>query len=48
MRTALPRKTRLNSDEVMIEFARRAGGLRTSEDHNIFDLMSTQIRRDHP
>jgi hypothetical protein len=40
MRTALPRKTRLNSDEVMIEFARRAGGLRTSEDHNIFDLMS--------
>jgi hypothetical protein len=40
MRTALPRKARLNSDEVMIEFARRAGGLRTSEDRNIFDLMS--------
>jgi hypothetical protein len=40
MRTALPRKARLNSDEVMIEFARRTGGLRTSEDRNIFDLMS--------
>jgi hypothetical protein len=39
MRTALPRKTRFNSDEVMIEFARRAGRLRTSEDRNIFDLM---------
>jgi hypothetical protein len=23
----------------MIEFARRAGGLRTSEDRNIFDMM---------
>jgi hypothetical protein len=33
-------KARLNSDEVMIEFARRAGGLRTSEDRSIFDLMS--------
>ena len=39
MRTALPRKTRLNSDEVMIEFARCADGLRTSDVRNIFDLM---------
>jgi hypothetical protein len=39
MRTALPRRARFNSDEVMIEFARRAGGLRTSEDRNIFDMM---------
>jgi hypothetical protein len=39
MRTALPRSARFNSDEVMIEFARRAGGLRTSEDRSIFDLM---------
>jgi hypothetical protein len=36
---ALPRRTRFNSDEVMIEFARRAGGLRTSEDRNIFEMM---------
>jgi hypothetical protein len=40
MRTALPRKARLNSDEVTIEFVRRAGGLRSSQDRNIFDLMS--------
>jgi hypothetical protein len=39
MRTALPRKARFNSDEVMIEFARCDDGLRTSEDRNIFDLM---------
>jgi hypothetical protein len=39
MRTALPRRARFNSDEVMVEFARRAGGLRTSEDRNIFDMM---------
>jgi hypothetical protein len=39
MRTALPRRARFNSDEVLIEFARRAGGLRTSEDRNILDMM---------
>ncbi len=38
MRTALPRRARFSSDEIMFEFARCAGGLRTSEDRNIFDL----------
>ena len=39
MRTSLPRKARFATDESMIEFARRAGGIRTQEDRQIFELM---------
>jgi hypothetical protein len=39
MRTPLPRKARFNSDEAMIEFSRRAGGPKTLEDRNIFDML---------
>jgi hypothetical protein len=42
MRTPLPRKAHFTTDEALIEFTRRASGLRTSEDRNIFDMM---IRR---
>ena len=38
-RTALPRKARFTTNESMIEFARRAGGIRMQEDRQIFDLM---------
>lgn len=37
-RTALPRRAFFNSDEVMTEFIRRGGGLRTLEDRNIFEM----------
>jgi hypothetical protein len=39
MRTPLPRKARFNSDEVMVEFIRRAGGPRTLEDKNILAML---------
>ncbi|MCU1248879.1 MAG: hypothetical protein JWQ49_1908 [Edaphobacter sp.] len=39
MRTALPRRARFNSDEAMIEFAQRAGGIKMSEDRQILDMM---------
>jgi len=39
MRTALPRRARLNSDEALIEFAQRAGGIKMSEDRQILDMM---------
>jgi hypothetical protein len=39
MRTPLPRKARFNSDEVMMEFIRRAGGPRTLEDKNILAML---------
>src|ERR1700716_4114107 len=39
MRTALPRRARFNSDEALIEFAKRAGGIKMSEDRQILDMM---------
>jgi hypothetical protein len=39
MRTALPRRARFNSDEALIEFAQRAGGIKMSEDRQILDMM---------
>jgi hypothetical protein len=39
MRTALPRRARFNSDEALIEFAQRAGGIKMSEDQQILDMM---------
>jgi hypothetical protein len=39
MRTPLPRRARFNSDEALIEFARRAGGIKMSEDRQILDMM---------
>ena len=39
MRTSLPRKARFTTNESMIEFARRAGGIRLQEDRQILDLM---------
>ena len=42
MRTPLPRKARFTTDESMIEFARRAGGIRTQEDRQILELMITR------
>lgn len=42
IRRQLPRLAFLNSDEALVEFARRAGGPKTLEDRNIFDMM---IRR---
>jgi hypothetical protein len=39
MRTALPRRARFNSDEALIEFAERAGGIKMSEDRQILDMM---------
>jgi hypothetical protein len=41
-RSQLPRLGFCNSDEAMIEFSRRAGGPKTLEDRNIFDML---IRR---
>lgn len=41
-RTALRRKAFFNSEETMLEFIKRSGGLKTLEDRNIFDM---QIRR---
>jgi hypothetical protein len=38
-RAPLPRKARFTTNESMIEFARRAGGIRMQEDRQIFDLM---------
>jgi hypothetical protein len=38
----LPRLAFFNSDEAMVEFTRRAGGPKTLEDRNIFEMM---IRR---
>ena len=35
----LPRLAFCNSDEAMIEFSRRAGGPKTLEDRNIFDML---------
>ena len=37
-RTQLPRKEFFNSDEVMVEFIRRAGGPKTLEDKNILAM----------
>ena len=39
MRTALPRRARFNSDEALIEFAQRAGGIKMSEDRQIPEMM---------
>ena len=39
MRTALPRRARFNSDQTLIEFAQRAGGIKMSEDRQILDMM---------
>jgi hypothetical protein len=39
MRTALPRRARFNSDEDLIEFAQRAGGIKMSEDRQILEMM---------
>ena len=39
MRTALPRRARFNSDEALIDFAQRAGGIKMSEDRQILDMM---------
>jgi len=39
MRTPLPRKARFTTDEALIEFTRRAGGPKTLEDRNIFEMM---------
>ena len=39
MSTALPRRARFNSDEALIEFAQRAGGIKMSEDRQILDMM---------
>jgi hypothetical protein len=41
-RRQLPRLAFFNSDEAMVEFTRRAGGPKTLEDRNIFEMM---IRR---
>jgi hypothetical protein len=41
-RRQLPRLAFFNCDEAMVEFTRRAGGPKTLEDRNIFDMM---IRR---
>ena len=41
-RSQLPRLAFCNSDEAMVEFSRRAGGPKTLEDRNIFDML---IRR---
>jgi hypothetical protein len=42
MRTPLPRKARFTTDEAMVEFIRRAGGMRTLEDRNILEMMMRQ------
>jgi hypothetical protein len=39
MRTTLPRRARFNSDEALIEFAQRAGGIKMSEDRQILAMM---------
>jgi hypothetical protein len=39
MPTALPRRARFNSDEALIKFAQRAGGIKMSEDRQILDMM---------
>jgi hypothetical protein len=38
-RSQLPRLAFCNSDEAMVEFSRRAGGPKTLEDRNIFDML---------
>jgi hypothetical protein len=38
-RRQLPRLAFFNSDEAMVEFTRRAGGPKTVEDRNIFEMM---------
>ena len=38
-RSQLPRLAYCNSHEAMIEFSRRAGGPKTLEDRNIFDML---------
>jgi hypothetical protein len=38
-RTLLPRKAFFNSEEAMTEFIHRAGGLKTLEDRNIFEML---------
>jgi len=38
-RRQLPRLAFFNSDEAMVEFTRRAGGPKTLEDRNIFEMM---------
>ena len=37
-RAQLPRRAFFNSDEALIEFTSRAGGPKTLEDRNIFDM----------
>jgi hypothetical protein len=39
MRTPLSRKARFNADETMIQFIRRAGGCKTTEDKIILEMM---------
>jgi hypothetical protein len=39
MRTPLPRRARFDSDEALIEFAQRAGGIKMSEDRQILEMM---------
>jgi hypothetical protein len=39
MRTPLPRKARFTTDEALIEFTRRAGGIRMQEDRQILEMM---------
>jgi len=39
MRSKLERTAFFNSDEALVEFARRAGGPKTLEDKNIFAMM---------
>jgi hypothetical protein len=41
-RRQLPRLAFLNSDEALVEFVQRAGGPKTLEDRNIFEM---QMRR---
>jgi hypothetical protein len=46
MRTALPRRARFNSDETLIEFAQRAGGIKMSEVRQILDMMIQRKTRE--
>jgi hypothetical protein len=40
--TLLPRKAFFNSEEALTDFVRRAGGIKTLEDRNIFEM---QLKR---
>jgi hypothetical protein len=41
-RSLLPRKAFFNSEETLTDFVRRAGGIKTLEDRNIFEM---QLKR---